>query len=329
MVMTVAHMRQSLGRNYDEHPARLPDTRGMTGTNRQWCVARPHEGTGLGGMSLSHDHFALNETAIPVPADGQLLIRSVYFSPDPMNHAWVRGVPGRFDPIPVGAPMRGGIAGRVVASRHPGFKVGDGVTGFLDWSDYCLSDGTDHTGTPLQRVPDGVPLASGLGALGMTGLCAWLGLADIGKPQPGDTVVVSGASGAIGSMAGQLAKLWGTRVIGTARGKAKCEMVMGLGFDAVIDQTSEDMVARLGELCPNGINVFFDNVGGPVLDAALLNMASRGRIVICGATAHYDGKATISHHTMLAVFAAAQWRASSISIISTAGRKAAPGWRTG
>lgn len=273
----------------------------MTDVNRQWCVARRHEGAGLGNMSLSEDHFERRDGKIPEPAEGQVVIRAYYFSPDPMNHAWVRGVPGRFEPIPVGAPMRGGIAGRIVASRHPDYKVGDAVTGFLDWADYSVSDGTDHVGVPLQRIPEGLSLASGLGALGMTGLCAYLGLAYIGRPVAGDTVVVSGASGAIGSIAGQVAKLHGTRVIGTARGADKCRAVENLGFDAAVDQSVDGWEERLAELCPDGIDVFFDNVGAEVLDAALLNMAYGGRIVICGATAHYGGTAVIRNHTMLAV----------------------------
>lgn len=270
-------------------------------SNRRWCVARAHDGSGLSGMSLSRDHFLASEAAIPEPEDGEALIKSVYFSPDPMNHAWVRGVPGRLPPIAVGDAMRGGVAGRVIASRHPLFRVGEGVTGFLDWADFNLSTGTDQLGVPLQRVPQGISLASGLGALGMTGLCAYLGLVDIGKPMPGDTVVVSGASGAIGTIAGQIAKLAGARVIGTARGPSKCAVASGLGFDEVIDQTADGWTERLAALCPDDIDVFFDNVGGEILDAALLLMARRGRIVICGATAHYDGTARIANHTMLAV----------------------------
>jgi NADPH-dependent curcumin reductase CurA len=269
--------------------------------NRQWCVARPHAGSGLAGMSLSRDHFHAADAPIPETRDGEVLIKSVYFSPDPMNHAWVRGVPGRLEPIPVGQAMRGGVAGRVVTSHHPAFEDGQGVTGFLDWSDFNVSNGTDRLGVPLQPIPEGVALASGLGALGMTGICAYLGLADIGKPVPGDTVVVSGASGAIGTIAGQIARLAGARVIGTARGEHKCAAVAPLGFDGVVDQTADGWSERLAELCPDGIDVFFDNVGGEVLDAALLLMAQYGRIVICGATAHYDGTGRIANHTMLAV----------------------------
>ena len=149
--------------------------------------------------------------------------------------------------------------------------------------------------------PDDLPLASGLSALGMTGLCAWLGLSQIGQPIPEDTVVVSGASGAIGSLAGQIASLYGTRVIGTARGADKCQFVSELGFDAAIDQSQTDWPAQLAQLAPNGVDVFFDNVGGEVLDTLLTQMNPSGRIVVCGATAHYSPGASISNHMMLAV----------------------------
>jgi len=278
-------------------------------TNRCWQVARlPDDGglTGAGGpnsrgLALTAEVFGAGEVEVPEPGAGELLIRNVYFSPDPMNHAWVRGIPGKFDPIAVGGAMKGGVAGRVVASNHPDWQIGDGVTGFLEWQDYALSDGTDRLGVALQRVPAGVDLASGLGVLGMTGLCAWLGLTDIGRPKPGDTVLVSGASGAIGSIAGQIARLAGARAIGIARGAAKCDAVRRLGFDAVIDYAEGDLVSQIAAEAPDGVDVFFDNVGGPMLEAALLNLAHGARIVICGATAHYEGPTPITNHLTLAM----------------------------
>jgi NADPH-dependent curcumin reductase CurA len=219
-----------------------------------------------------------------------------------MSHAWVRGLPGKFDPLPVGAVMRGGIAGRVVASRLEGWNMGDQVTGFLDWADYSVSNGVDYMGVPLERVPVQVPLASGLSAMGMTGICAWIGLSDIGRPIPGDTVLVSGASGGIGSLAGQIAKVLGARTVGIAGGLEKCALVTGLGFDAVVDYKASGLTEQIAKACPDGANVFFDNVGGPLLDAALLNMANNGRIVICGALAHYGAQPTpIFNHMQLAM----------------------------
>lgn len=272
--------------------------------NRRWQVARsPGEGglTDDGGLALSRDVFAPGEAEMPDPGPGEILIRSIWFSPDPMNHAWVRGIPGKFDPIQPGDAMKGGVAGRVIASNHSEWHVGDGVTGFLEWQDYTLSDGTDRLGAPLQRVPSGVSLASGLATLGMTGLCAWLGITDIGKPRPGDTVLVSGASGAIGSIAGQIARLAGARVIGIARGSKKCALVRSLGFDEVIDFAEGDLASDIARLAPQGVDIFFDNVGGPMLDAALVNLAHGARIVICGATAHYAGPTPITNHLMLAM----------------------------
>ncbi|WP_156678253.1 NADP-dependent oxidoreductase [Sphingomonas profundi] len=272
-------------------------------TNRQWQVARLPDSGGLtgGGLKLSADVFGQGEVDVPEPGAGEVLIRACWFSPDPMNHAWVRGMPGKFDPIAIGQPMKGGVAGRVLASNHPDWNEGDGVTGFLEWQDYTVSDGTDRLGAPLQRVPSGVPLESGLATLGMTGLCAWLGLTDIGRPQPGDVVLVSGASGAIGSIAGQIARIAGARAIGIARGRAKCDLIASLGFDAVIDASEGDLAGQIAATAPDGVDVFFDNVGGPMLDAALLNLAHGARVVVCGATAHYDGPTPVTNHLMLAM----------------------------
>jgi len=268
--------------------------------NRQWTVGSPSSDPG--GLCLVPGHFVSGESAMPTPDDGQFVVRAVYFSPDPMNHAWVRGMPGKFDPLPPGSVMRGGIAGRVVASRHPQWKPGDGASGFLDWADYSVTGGVDYMGVPLERIPAGVDLASGLSALGMTGLCAWLGLTEIGRPQPGDTVLVSGASGGIGSMAGQIAKLYSARTVGIAGGAEKCRLASQRGFDAVVDYKSPDLAGQIARACPRGADVFFDNVGGALLDAALVNMADHGRIVICGAVAHYGAAPTpIFNHMQLAM----------------------------
>ncbi|MEN3976359.1 NADP-dependent oxidoreductase [Emcibacter sp. SYSU 3D8] len=272
----------------------------MTNVNRQWVVADAAGGNGLG---LTRDQFEYCETTVPEIGDGEMLVRSVYFSCDPMNHAWVKGMEERFKAIPVGAPMCGGVAGRVVQSRHPDFKPGDAVTGFMEFADYVATGPMDRTGTALQRIPEGFPLASGLATLGMNGLCAYFGMSDIGHVLPGDTVVVSGAAGAIGSVAGQLAKLSGAQVIGIAGGAKKCTMLTDdLGFDAAIDYKSEDVMTRMAALCPEGIDVFFDNVGGAILDAALANMAHGGRIVICGGIATYNAPGPgLQNHMALAM----------------------------
>jgi len=253
-------------------------------------------------MCLTHGHFVQSASEKPKPGDGEVLIRAVYLSPDPMNHAWVRGMPGKFAALPPGAVHRGGVAGRVVESRHPQWSVGEGVAGFLDWADYSVSSGLDHMGAPLVRIPPDVHLGSGLSALGMTGLCAWIGLADIGRPRAGDTVLVSGASGGIGSMAGQIARLYGTRTVGIAGGPEKCAVAASFGFDAMVDYRAPDLAGQIAAACPDGVDVFFDNVGGQLLDAALMNMNPSGRVVICGATAHYGAEPTpVFNHMLLAV----------------------------
>ena len=215
----------------------------------------------------------------------------------------MQGLGERFSAIPVGSPMRGGFAGRVLASRHPDFKPGDAVTGFLEWADYVVTGAHDLTATPLQRIPAGFSLASGLATLGMTGLCAYFGVADIGRPRLGDIMLVSGAAGAIGTVAGQLGRIAGARVIGIAGGPEKCALLTEkLGFAAAIDYKNEDISSRLAELCPNGIDVFFDNVGGSILDTALANMARGGRIVICGGISGYNAPAAgLQNHLMLAI----------------------------
>ena len=257
--------------------------------NRLWQVGKPNDDT-AGGMALVRGHFERGEGPVPEVGEGQVLVRAEYFSPDAMNHAWVRGMPGKFDPLAPGATMRGGIAGTIVESRNADWTEGTRVTGFLDWADYSLSDGTDHMGVPLQRIPEGVATASGLVTLGMSGVCAWLGLAHFTRPRPGDTVLVSGASGGIGSIAGQLVPLFGARPVGIAGGPEKCAAALESGFDAMVDYKADDLPGQIARACPGGVDLFFDNVGGPLLDAALVNMRHYGQVLICGGTAHYGAK---------------------------------------
>lgn len=269
----------------------------MDGINRQWVVARRPQRE---GMCLERECFGRQEDDIPEPDDGQILIRNIYFACEPLVHAWVRGVPGKIDPLPIGSPFKGHAGGHVVASKNPSFKVGDAVHGNLDWADYSLSDGTDESGSPLQRAPEGYSLETGMVTLGMSGLCAYIGMFDIGQPKPGDTVVVSGAAGGIGVIAGQIAKLAGARVIGIAGGPEKCTHLVGeVGYDAAVDYKNEDVTSRLSELAPEGVNVFFDNVGGEILDSVLVNLAPYGRIVVCGGISGYDQPGLGIHNHMV------------------------------
>jgi len=249
--------------------------------NRQWLLkARPS------GM-VEESHFELSESPLPAPAEGEFLVRNLYLSLDPAMRTWMVDVPSYIPPVGIGEVMRGACVGRVVESRHPDYATGELVTGVFGWQDYAVSDGGGAI--PVSKVPDGVPPTMPLGVLGITSLTAYFGLKEVAQPKSGETVVVSGAAGATGSVTGQLAKLWGCKVIGIAGGPEKCEWLTGeLGFDGAIDYKSEKVSARLRELCPGGMDVFWDNVGGAVLEAALANLAMHARVVLCGAISNYN-----------------------------------------
>lgn len=252
-----------------------------TPINRQWRLAKRPAGI------ISDDCFAWAEEPAPEAAqDGEVLVRVLYLSADPTQRGWMAR-DTYLPAVKIGEVMRSGGAGRVVASRNPAYAVGDLVTGMLGWQDYALVQAGDRT--PLTKLPPGVPIERALSVLGLTGLTAYFGLLDVGKPKAGETVVVSGAAGATGSVVGQIARIHGCRAVGIAGGREKCDwLVKEARFDAAIDYKHEDVAARLRELCPRGIDVFFDNVGGDVLDAALGQLAMRGRVVLCGAIATYN-----------------------------------------
>ncbi len=224
---------------------------------------------------------------VPDPADGQALIRVRYLSIDPTIRTWMDDAPGYLPPIDIGEVVRGGGIGEVVSSRSDRYRPGDLVFGMTGWQEYALADEGAATMTTL---PVGVDPALALSVFGVTGLTAYFGLFDIGAPQPGDTVVVSGAAGATGSVVGQLARIAGaTTVVGIAGSAEKCAWLTGeLGFDHAIDYRDEDVGRRVRELCPGGIDVFFDNVGGEILDACLANLAMKARVVLCGAISQYN-----------------------------------------
>ena len=231
------------------------------------------------------ENFRLEEGVAPVPADGQVLLRTLYLSLDPYMRGRMSDAPSYAPPLEVGAEMIGGTVSRVERSLHPDYQTGDLVLGFSGWQDYAASDGTG-----LTKLDPRMPQPSlALGALGMPGFTAYMGLLDIGQPKAGETVVVAAASGAVGSVVGQIAKLKGCRVVGIAGGAKKCHSVVDeLGFDACIDHHSADFNQQLATACPDGIDVYFENVGGKVFDAVfpLLNPASR--IPVCGLIAHYN-----------------------------------------
>lgn len=254
----------------------------MTQVNRQWLLAsRP-----LGMISV--DNFQPGTADVPEPKDGQVVVKVTYVAFEPAMRGWVRDVPGQGSNVQLGTVMRAQGAGEVVASRHINFKPGDRVTGMFGWQEYAVVDVQGEL-LPVRRLPDGVTEEMALALFGITGLTAYFGMIDVGRPQPGDTVVVSGAAGATGSIAGQIARIQGGRVIGIAGGERKCAwLTQTAGFDAALDYKAGNLSERLKDLCPDGIDVFYDNVGGSVLEAALDNIATGSRIVICGGISSYN-----------------------------------------
>lgn len=220
-------------------------------------------------------------------ADGEVLTRTLYLSLDPTNRIWMSDQDQYMPPVQIGDTMRGGSLGVVEQSRSDRFKQGDIVnTGLGGWSTHVVANAAMIS--PAPQIP-GVPLTAYMSVLGATGLTAWFGMCDIGQPKPGETVVVSAAAGAVGSIAGQIAKLRGARVIGIAGGKAKCDwLVNDLGFDGAIDYKSEDVGAALDRLCPNGIDVDFENVGGEIMEAVFNRMNNFGRMSLCGMISTYN-----------------------------------------
>ncbi|HKA51709.1 MAG TPA: NADP-dependent oxidoreductase [Candidatus Dormibacteraeota bacterium] len=249
--------------------------------NRQWLLARRPQGM------VSADDFHLVEQPIPELSDGQVLVRNLYLSCDPAQRGWI-GHDTYLPAVKLGDVMRSIAAGEVVESRHRRFESGQVVQGILGWQDFAVVNPDSSMLTP---VLPGVPIDASLSVLGLNGLTAYFGLLEIGRPQPGETVAVSAAAGATGSAAGQIALIKGCRVVGIAGGSDKCRYVSELGFHAVIDYKAEDVSERLRETCPNGIDIYFDNVGGDMLNAALARLAMRGRVVLCGAIARYNDTA--------------------------------------
>jgi NADPH-dependent curcumin reductase CurA len=231
------------------------------------------------------DDFALIEAPMPRAESGQLLARTIYLSLDPYMRGRMREGRSYAKPVELGQVMVGGTVSQVVESQHPGFAAGDLVLGYDGWQEYAASSGAG-----LRKLdPTVAPISTALGVLGMPGLTAYVGLLDIGRPKPGETVVVSAAAGAVGSIVGQLAKIKGCRVVGVAGAKDKCEhVVRDLGFDACVSHRAADLLAALREACPQGIDIYFDNVGGPVLDAVLRLINRGARIPICGLISQYN-----------------------------------------
>ncbi|GAA3698044.1 NADP-dependent oxidoreductase [Oceanisphaera sediminis] len=233
-------------------------------------------------------NFALQETTVPEIGHGQLLLRTVFMSLDPYMRGRMSDAKSYAEPVAVGEPMVGGTVGRVQASNHSDYRVGDWVLSYSGWQDYALSDGQGL----IKLDPAQVPPSYTLGVLGMPGFTAYMGLLDIGKPQPGETIVVAAATGAVGSMVAQIGKLKGCHVVAVAGGAEKCRYALErLGVDACIDHKAADFADQLAAACPHGIDVYYENVGGKVLDAVLPLLNTGARIPVCGLISQYNATA--------------------------------------
>jgi NADPH-dependent curcumin reductase CurA len=234
------------------------------------------------------DDFDVTEEEVPSPGDGEAVVKVLQISLDPAMRGWMSDAPSYLPPVGIGDVMRAGATGVVVESNSDKLAPGDHVVGMLG-----VQENATVSADGLQKIDTGLaPLPTFLGALGMPGLTAYFGLTEVGEMKEGDVVVISGAAGAVGSVAGQVAKARGaSKVVGIAGGPDKCSWIVDdLGFDEAIDYKSESVGRRLHELCPDGINVYFDNVGGDILDAALANLAWGARVVICGAISQYNAE---------------------------------------
>lgn len=250
--------------------------------NRQWRLAKRPSGM------VDEGNFEFTSEPVGEIADGECLVRNIYISFDPAMRGWMEDRPSYMPPVRIGEVMRAGAVGQVVESKDPEFPVGTFVQGLFGWQEYAVAG---RGLARAQRVPEDVPLTWNLSVLGVTGLTAYFGLLDLGDPQEGETVLVSGAAGATGSVAAQIAKIRGCRVVGIAGGPEKCGwLTERAGLDAAIDYKSERVEERIRSLCPDGVNVYFDNVGGEILDAALANLALRARVVLCGGISGYNEK---------------------------------------
>lgn len=248
--------------------------------NHQFKLAARPVGT------VKTSDWSRTEESVRAPAEGEVVIQVLYLSLDPAMRGWMNESKASYiPPVGINEVMRALAVGKVTASKNPKFAVGDHVTGLLGVQEYAYSNGQGLT----KVDPKLAPLPVYLGTLGMPGMTGYFGLLEVGQPKAGDTVVVSGAAGAVGSVVGQIAKIKGARVVGIAGGADKCRyLVEELGFDAAIDYKTENVAEALKAHCPNGVNVYFDNVGGDILDAVLTRLARGARIVICGAISQYN-----------------------------------------
>jgi NADPH-dependent curcumin reductase CurA len=251
----------------------------MAAPNKQVLLASRPQG------SVTEENFRIVEAPVATPAAGEVLVKNEWLSLDPYMRGRMSEAKSYVPPVPIGEVMVGQTVGEVIESQDPRFKPGDKVLTHLGWQLYGVAKGSELTRIDVKRAP----ASYYLGILGMPGITAWFGLSEIGQPKAGETVVVSAASGAVGSVVGQLAKIKGCRAVGIAGGKAKCDyVVQELGFDACVDYKAGNLLDNLREACPKGVDVDFENVGGEILDALLRLMNRFSRIVVCGLIAEYN-----------------------------------------
>ena len=244
--------------------------------NKKWILKKRPKGL------VEESNFKFIEEELSELQDGEILIQTEYLSVDPTQRMWLTDMPGYLPPIQIDEVIRSGGMGRVIKSKNERFDEGDLVNGFMGWQTHLISDGKGFT-----KVPEVLPIPTMLNVLGLTGITAYFGLLDIGQPNEGDTVVVSGAAGATGSVVAQIAKIKGCNVIGIAGGEEKCGWLEDCGLDHVIDYKATKATKELGRIAKDGIDIYFDNVGGPLLEAVLFKINLNARIVICGAISNY------------------------------------------
>jgi NADPH-dependent curcumin reductase CurA len=267
--------------------------------------------------------FRVEEIPVPEPGPNEALVRVIYLSLDPYMRGRMRDLASYAAPVGIGEVMTGGTVGEVVKSNHPRFKVGDVVEDRLGWQEYALG------GATLRKIdPSLAPISTANGVLGMPGMTAYFGLFEVGQPKAGETVVVSAASGAVGQIVGQLAKFAGCRAVGIAGGPKKCAFVKDtLGLDACIDyKTANDLPAAVTEACPNGVDVYFDNVGGPVSDAVFVNLNFFARVALCGSISQYNAAAPELGPRLLGLFVGRRVNMRGFIVSDFAG-KTAPAMR--
>src|SRR5579872_4004975 len=277
-------------------------------------AARPH------GMPKESD-FKLVESPAPAPGPGEILVRIIYISVDPYMRGRMNDVKSYAPPVQIGEIMGAGAVGQVEVSENPQFQPGDYVEGFFGWQEYAVSDGKG-----VRKLdPKVAPISTALDVLGIPGLTAYFGLLEIGRPRAGETVVVSGAAGAVGSLAGQIAKIQGCRAVGIAGSDQKIAWIRDeLGFDAGFNyKTTTDYKAKLAELCPQGVDVYFDNVGGPITDAVFPQLNTGARIVVCGQIAQYNAEKPETGPRQMGYLIAKRARAEGFLVFQFASRYAA------